>query len=218
MGISKVKQAQRARRIREQSNTTLETISAAGVHRPVRSRRRTHISLLDADITDPLPRCTVRWADNTTSEIPLTKLLKPSIWHTISGLQHIEASNSRPTAQAVQPRPASTALADLRQANEARARLEAELEESKSRNLAPVTQNEMLKESSDQDACAVKLLKTRARKDILTIAKLKTQVHQLRTQMQSLDAERKALKVDLARVSNAVVSWGFQDVDAIPII
>ncbi|KAK4502100.1 hypothetical protein PRZ48_005523 [Zasmidium cellare] len=197
MGSMKAKKAQRARHQREKMAKIARNVlqEASGGH--FRGPWQASVTLLSASITSPVPICTVRWADNSTSDMPLTKLLNPSITDTNNGLQqllHVERLASSSEAQTLQLRPSSTALADLRQANEIRERLEAELREARSENLALTTQLDTLQESRDRDARAIEFMKSRAKKDILSTAKLKTKVRQLRSQTHILEAERRGLK------------------------
>lgn len=236
MRLSKAREAQRARRAREQAGSISGDVLSRSTQRPAVDRRRKVISILDARIVNSVLHCTVKWANNSTSEESLISFLKPNARNAI-----FEFQQATTLALLPQARTSTAARAELKHANDAKARLEAELREVKAQNSNLKSQIETLKQASAEDARIIKLLKKRARVSMLHDAGMKTRMSGLRGKVQSLETEKKVLSEgkdrysvlpmlallaktdyesssDLTRISNAVVSWGYQNANAVHLI
>lgn len=147
MGLSKAREAQRARRAREQAGGTSSSILPRSPQRSAVDRRRKVISVLDVRIVNSVLHCTVKWANNSTSEESLLSLLRPNARDAVNAFQESSALTLFPSAG-----PSTAAQAELKRAEEARARLEAELREVQAQNAALISQNQIIKETSQTDA------------------------------------------------------------------
>lgn len=190
MGCSNARamEAQRARRAREQAGGTSGTMLRKGTQRPAVDRRRKVISVLDARIVNSVLHCTVKWANNSTSEESLISFLKPNARNAITEFQR-----STTLALLLLEGSSHATGAEMKQAKEAQARLEAELREVKAQKSALKGQVEALEQKSNEDAKIIKLLKKRARIDMLNVAQLKTHARRLRSHARGLETEMKIL-------------------------